>query len=111
MKSEAVELPRPAGFLLDPSTRLYRFRECTVFVSQELTCFSEVMSSARARWHLSISHQSRYPTWDEIRDACWELIPDGVTMAQLVSPKREHVNLHPNCFHLWQVFVDEVGKP
>lgn len=110
MKPEAVDLPLPAGLPLHPSTRRYRFRDCAVLVSREPASFSRVVIAARTRWHLSISHPSRYPTWDEIRDACWELIPGDVTMAQLVVPKGEHVNVNKTCFHLWQVFVDEVGE-
>ena len=26
-----------------------------------------------------------------------------VTMGMLLPPKAEYVNLHPNCFHLWEV--------
>jgi hypothetical protein len=54
-------------------------------------------------WHLSISHPERYPTWDEIADARYELVPDEVTMALLLPPRGEYVNAHPNCFHLWQI--------
>lgn len=54
-------------------------------------------------WHLSISHPSRYPTWDEIRDARYELLPNDCTMAMLLPPKEQYVNLHPNCFHLHEV--------
>ena len=54
-------------------------------------------------WHLSISHPSRYPTWDEIRDARYDLLPDGCTMAMLLPPKGEYVNLHRNCFHLHEI--------
>ena len=54
-------------------------------------------------WHLSISHPSRYPVWDEIRDARYELLPDACTMAMLLPPRAEYVSLHPNCFHLHEV--------
>jgi hypothetical protein len=54
-------------------------------------------------WHLSISHPTRYPVWDEIRDARYDLIPDAVTMGMLLPPKSEYVALHPNCFHLHEV--------
>jgi hypothetical protein len=54
-------------------------------------------------WHLSISHKSRYPTFDEIRDARYKYIPNEVVMAMLFPPKEEYVNVHPNCFHLWEL--------
>lgn len=59
------------------------------------------------RWHLSISHPNRYPTWDEIKQARYDLTPNHVTMAQLLPPKEEYVNLHPNTFHLHEVRMRE----
>lgn len=58
-------------------------------------------------WHLSISHPMRYPTWDEIVDARYALVPNDVTMAMLLPPKEQYVNLHENCFHLHEVPGDE----
>lgn len=52
------------------------------------------------KWHLSISHPRRYPTWDEIHDARYELLPDEITVAMFLPPKEQYVNVHPNCFHL-----------
>ncbi|HEY7620314.1 MAG TPA: hypothetical protein VH834_11105 [Solirubrobacteraceae bacterium] len=54
-------------------------------------------------WHLSIAHAHRYPTWDEIADVRYELVPDDVTMALLLPPPGEYVNAHEHCFHLWQI--------
>jgi hypothetical protein len=54
-------------------------------------------------WHLSISCVSRYPTWDEVAKARYELIPDGVTMAMLLPPRDQYVNLMNFCLHLWQL--------
>lgn len=57
-------------------------------------------------WHLSISHPTRYPTWDEVAHARYALIPDGVTMAMLLPPQAEYVNLSAYCLHLWQIGGD-----
>lgn len=54
-------------------------------------------------WHLSISHPSRYPTWDEIKEARYRLLPDEIYMAMILPPSGEYVNVHENCFHLWEV--------
>lgn len=58
---------------------------------------------ARLLWHLSISHPGRYPSWDEVADVRYALVPDDVTMALLLPPSAEYVNAHPTCFHLWQI--------
>jgi hypothetical protein len=57
----------------------------------------------RLLWHMSVSHPHRYPTWDEVADVRYELVPDEVTMALLLPPAGEYLNVHPFCFHLWQI--------
>lgn len=54
-------------------------------------------------WHLSIAHTDRYPSWDEVADVRYKLVPDDVTMAMLLPPSDEYVNAHEHCFHLWQI--------
>lgn len=84
-----VGIPRLPSECHDP--REYKNGALKVFVSQD---------SDEKFWHLSISHPDRYPTWDEIHSARYELVPDEVTMAMFLPPKSEYVNLHSNCFHL-----------
>jgi hypothetical protein len=64
-------------------------------------------------WHLSISfadHRGRavrYPRWDEIADARYELVPADVTMAMLLPPPAEYVAVHDTTFHLHQIDADQ----
>ena len=81
-----------AGIGMEPGTRRFRAGGCNIYVSQ-----------SQGGWHLSISHSDRYPTWDEIAEARYDLTPNEVTMALLLPPKEKYLNIHPNCFHLWQV--------
>lgn len=55
------------------------------------------------RWHMSIAHPGRYPTWEEISEARYQFVPNDVYMAMGLPPKHVYVNLHPNCFHLWEM--------
>lgn len=81
----------------------------SVFVGREPT---DLPNGDRLNlWHLSISHRTneahprpgRYPTWDEIRDAREQFIPDDVTVAMLLPPSSEYVNVHNTTFHLWEI--------
>lgn len=72
--------------------RVYRLGECGVIVTREF-----------GRWHLSVSHPSRYPLWDEVAEVRYRVIPDGVTMAMPLPPSSEYINLHPNCFQLVEI--------
>lgn len=60
------------------------------------------------QWHLSISHRTnhvpprpgRYPTWDEIADARYLLLPDDRTFVMELPPPDEYVAAHDTTFHL-----------
>lgn len=60
-------------------------------------------------WHLSIDftdhrgHPSRYPRWDEIAEARYRFVPDEVTMAMILPPSSEFVDVHASTFHLHQL--------
>lgn len=73
----------------------YTWHGCKVAVSREA-----------GRWHMSISRPDRYPHWHEIRDARYAFLPDNCTMAMILPPKAEYVNIHQNCFHLHEVEGD-----
>ncbi len=94
MKPIELFLPERIKKTLEPGARAFQLGECLIFVGR----YPET-----GRWHLSISHPERYPTWDEIKTARYQLVPNNVTMAMLLPPKERYVNIHPNCFHLWEI--------
>lgn len=85
----------PVRMGLEPNACRYEMNGCTIIVG-----------SSSKGYHMSISHPDRLPTWEEIRTARYKLCPKNVTMAMLLPPENEYVNIHPNCFHLWQVKGD-----
>lgn len=89
----AIEMPSPV-----PDTRAFTLGACRVIVGQEPTG-----PGGALYWHLSISHAARYPTWDEIKEARYRWVPDNVTMAMILPPRSQYVNIHPNCFHLHEI--------
>ena len=95
-------IPRPcpvpgARAFYDTSSR------CAVILGHE-----PLGPGGERRWHLSISHPKRFPTWDEIKAARYFFIPEEATMAMLLPPKEEYVNVHTNCFHLHEFVGNEV---
>jgi hypothetical protein len=90
------------------SARCYRTASgCTVIVDQEPARENRsgliLPERALLLWHLSIAHAHRYPTWDEIADVRYELVPHDVTMAMLLPPPDQYVNANEHCFHLWEI--------
>jgi hypothetical protein len=89
-----ISMPISAERLgLEPNTKLYKMGDCQIMIG----------STLETGWHLSITCQDRYPTWDEIAHARYTLLPASILMAMLLPPMQEYVNIHPNCFHLWQI--------
>ena len=78
----------------------YRLGECNVLVSRDEVKERGIVVR---RWHLSISHPTRFPTWTEIHDARYALIPDDCTMAMLLPPKAQYINIEETCFHLTEI--------
>ena len=90
-KYTEIEAPRN----LEPGTKCYSHGGCQILVSPPY---------GKEGWHLSISHKKRYPSWDEIRDAWYELIPNAEEKdAIMYLPKKcDYVNLCYTCFHVYE---------
>jgi len=94
MKFTELQVPDHLKIGLEPGAKIYNAGKLKVIVGRH---------PIDGRWHLSISHPKRYPTWDEIKAARYQLIPNNVTMAMLLPPKEQYINIHNNCFHLWEI--------
>ena len=106
MPTDWKQIPTPTLLKLQsPNLRAYQ-REVedghlSVFVGQEPD-----------GWHLSISHRNddttpgRYVTWDELKEVRYRFCPTNITMAIILPPTREYVNIHETTFHLWEIEKD-----
>lgn len=65
-----------------------------------------LINKEMGKWHLSVSanHTLGYYELKEIR---YKFMPDSMQVAQIFPPRKEFVNLHENCFHLYQIKFDE----
>jgi hypothetical protein len=53
-------------------------------------------------WHISVSCEDRYPTWDELRDVCWALKPLCRFNLPIPKPEDPYTNLHNFCLHVYE---------
>lgn len=61
--------------------------------------------------HVSISTQTRTPTWEEmcfVKGLFWDA---EETVIQLHPPESQWVNNHPHCLHLWRPTLAAVSLP
>lgn len=71
-----------------------------------------VVASWGGGWdHVSVSHPSRIPTWEEM---CWIkglFFDDEEAAMQLHPPKSEYVNNHSRCLHIWRPQSENIPLP
>ena len=75
----------------------------------------EVRGIVRPLWHLSVSFRSddgalsRCPTWDELKNAKFNLVQADVAMV-LIMPRKNvpYVNVHQSTLHLWESVDPEI---
>jgi hypothetical protein len=54
------------------------------------------------KWHLSAS--TNHPIgYYEMKEMRYEFLPDGIQAAQIFPPREEFVNVHDNCYHLYEI--------
>ena len=70
---------------------------------QAVVSRDELQGEAQARWHISLAHADRVPTWDELKHGVYALIHDDVCMV-LIFPRRTapYVNIYDTCLHLYE---------
>jgi hypothetical protein len=78
------------------NAQVFTMGDCTVVLDREEL-------DGKLRFHLSVSHPTRDPEWREVKRARYKLIPEEITVAVVLPPKRDYKNLHKHCFHLWEI--------
>jgi hypothetical protein len=70
-----------------------------------------VFSNGEGWEHVSVSLQTRCPTWDEMEAVKRRFWDDADTVMQLHVPPKDHRNFHPYCLHLWRPTDCEIPRP
>jgi hypothetical protein len=70
---------------------------------------SAIRSNDAGRWHLSVAHRDRVPTWGELGFARDTLLPADVWMMVPHPPRKYLLNINDRVLHLWE-FQDAVLK-
>lgn len=99
--------PAPLGLVEDkpilPGSRLW-------VVGKKPDLMSIIASVDRGYMHVSVAHSSRYPTWDEIHTIRDWAFPEDMEVVMVLPREVDYVNLHRNCFHLWESACGEEGR-
>lgn len=55
--------------------------------------------NGQTRIHMSVSHNDRLPTWDEMKHIREAILPMNRDFICFFPKAEDYVNLHPNCLH------------
>lgn len=61
--------------------------------------------------HVSVSLSDRCPTWQEMCFVKELFFRDDECVMQLHPPKKDWVNDHPYCLHLWRPLNQDIPRP
>jgi hypothetical protein len=71
-----------------------------------------IIASAGFGWdHVSVSRSKRCPNWVELDFVKRLFFADDEVAVQFHVPGKDHINLHPNCLHLWRPQTQEIPLP
>lgn len=85
------------------SARRYRMGELSVIVTRDIFPNPGPIDYDHPRWHLSVQHPDRYPTWDELGRARDLFVPEDVWLCIPHPPRAYWFNLNPTTLHLVEI--------
>jgi hypothetical protein len=103
--------------LIEPAIELWGWagdETCGLFAVPSPTdrALMRVVASSDGGWdHVSVSRTNRCPNWPEMERVRKLFAADNETWVQFHVPASEHVNMHPNCLHMWRWQGGELPKP
>ena len=83
-----------------------------IFYDKKTRCnLNFIMSWGAGFEHCSVSMATRCPSWEQmcaVKDAFWN---DNEVCMQLHPAKKDYVNNHPYCLHIWKPIDKEIPLP
>lgn len=71
-----------------------------------------IIASAGAGWdHVSVSRKNRCPNWPEMSHVKGLFFKNDETVVQYHVPESDHINVHPNCLHMWRPHKADLPRP
>ena len=72
----------------------------------------KVVAASADGWdHVSVSTETRCPTWDEMEKIKRMFFREDECAMQLHVPESEHICIHPHVLHLWRPHAAEIPLP
>lgn len=103
--TELILPPGPQPLLSSGWTRTTRMRampwNAEVFLHHAKQ-LSAIRGREMGRWHLSVAHKDRIPTWGELGFARDHLLPPDVWLMIAHPPREYWLNVNSRVLHFWE---------
>lgn len=83
------------------STGAFKIGELVVLISH---------NEDEGGWHMSMSKKDKMPTYEEMKDMRYKMLPNRIYACEIFPPREEFVNRHPFCRHLWEMPKDKIKR-
>lgn len=71
-----------------------------------------IIASRGEGWdHVSVSLHNRAPTWEEMELVKRLFFEENELAIQYHMPPSKHINIHPDCLHIWRPHFEEIPTP
>lgn len=74
-------------------------------------CFTCLASDGLGWEHVSVSLPDRCPTWEEMEYIKGKFWAEDDCVIQFHPPKKDYINCHPYCLHLWRPMYQVLPRP
>ena len=61
-----------------------------------------VMKNGSEWHHISLSRPDRLPSWSDVAKVKEDFLGTGGDAIHVIPKKRDHVNVHQYCLHIWE---------
>lgn len=86
---------------------------CFAFYGPDRKTVLRCVASSDYGWeHVSVTpNKPRTPTWTEMEFVKRRFFLPGEVCFQLHVAESKHINVHPNCLHIWRPLVEAIPLP
>jgi len=105
-----VEIPQVMMKDIDKNKLNLHHNGAFLIVRKEQTL--RIIAASGGGWdHVSVSLETRCPTWDEMDFIKRVFFKETETAMQLHVPEADHINIHPFVLHLWRPHLRKIPVP
>ncbi len=103
---EPFRIEHPNGGMGDANNGMFMLKS-----PKDRSSIMVIISDGLGWEHVSISRQDKTPTWEEMCHIKDMIFDDDEVVIQYHPKKKDYVNMHQHCLHMWRPINEELPIP